>query len=188
MCIAHRHRSTDKLNYPRAIGTDPLSPQRPKSFRHILVLPSPSSVDERRKLPNLRVSLGASAPQLRALCLRIRTHAGACSPAAQRAATLHPGRCVEVAEARSIATFARRCRAFLAKTVLRFQCSKLSAVYGEAALYSPQSGATRLMRTSGGLALEQFSALRNRTRRTRTDPVGMGGAKTGAGGAVWLRQ
>jgi REP element-mobilizing transposase RayT len=52
--------------------------------------------------------------------------------------------------------------AFLAKAVLRFQHSKLSAVCGEAALYSPQSGQARVMRASGGLAVEQLPPLRNR--------------------------
>src|SRR5205085_12667570 len=35
-----------------------------KSFRHILLLPSPALAYNRRKLPNLRVSLGARAAQL----------------------------------------------------------------------------------------------------------------------------
>src|ERR1035441_9094140 len=62
---------------------------------------------------------------------------------------------------RSIAPFDRRCRAFLAKEVLRFQHSKLPAVCGKAALYPSQSGDGWVVRTSGGLGLEQFSPLRN---------------------------
>ena len=45
---------------------------------------------------------------------------------------------------------------FLAKAVLRFQHSKLSAVCGEAAIHPSQSGQARVVRTSGGLAVEQF--------------------------------
>ena len=52
--------------------------------------------------------------------------------------------------------------AFLAKAVLRFQHSKLPAVCGKAALHSPQSGEGWVVRTSGGLGVEQFSPLRNR--------------------------
>src|SRR5882672_10417546 len=65
---------------------------------------------------------------------------GACPPPAQRTATGYAGRCAEVVEARSIAALDWRCRAFLAKAVLRFQHSKLSAVCGKVALHSSQSG------------------------------------------------
>src|SRR6266568_3738221 len=157
------------------MGTDTFSPEWPKSFRHILLLPSPSLVYNRRKLPILRVSVGASAPQLQTLRLRIRSHAGACPPPAQRTATGYPGRCAEVVEAGSIATLTSKNRwptqarvwlewgtTFLAKTVLRFQHSKLPAVCGETALYPPQSSESSALRTSRGLAVEQFSPLRNR--------------------------
>lgn len=160
--MAHRHGLAEKLNSLHAMGTNPLSPQRPKSFRYILLLSSPSFALDRRQPPNLRVGPGVSAPQLRVLRLRICTHARACSPAAERTAARDAGCSVKVAEAGSIVTPDRRRRAFLAKTILRFQYSKLSAVCGEAALYSPQSSAARLMRASGGLAVEQFPALRNR--------------------------
>ena len=138
MFIRHRHDPPDKLNCPHAMGTNTVSPQWPKSFRHVLLLPSPSLVYSRRKLSNLRVSVGASASWFWTSGLRIRSHAGARSRAAQRTAAGHAGRCAEVAEARSIAAFERRCRAFLAKAVLRFQHSKLPSVCREVALYSPQ--------------------------------------------------
>src|SRR6266852_4516084 len=93
--------------------------------------------------------------------LRLRSHAGACSPSAQRTATGYAGRCAEVVEARSIAAFDWRCGAFLAKAILRFQHSKLPAVCGEPALHSSQSGEGWVVRTSGGLGVEQFSPLRN---------------------------
>ena len=51
---------------------------------------------------------------------------------------------------------------FWQKRYYDFQHSKLSAVCGEAALYSPQSGEARVMRASGGLAVEQLPPLRNR--------------------------
>src|SRR6266849_10691922 len=175
MFIRHRHGPIDKLNCPHAMGTNTFSPQWPKSFRHLLLLPSPSLVYNRRKLPNLRVSLGARTAQLQASCLRVRSHAGACPPPAQRTATGYAGRCVEGAEARSISALDSKNgwptqarfwlewgTAFLAKAVLRFQHSKLSAVCGEAALYSPKSGQARVMRASGGLAVEQLPPLRNR--------------------------
>ena len=154
------------------------SPQQAESFRHFPLLPSASFAYHRRKPTNLRVSLGASAAQLQTRHLRIRSHAGACPPPAQRTATGYARRRAEVEapsgrlsplpksraksrdlEARSIAALDWRCRAFLAKAVLRFQHSKLSAVCGEAALYSPQSGEARVMRSSGGLAVEQLSPL-----------------------------
>jgi len=114
MFTRHRLGPTNKLDRPHAMGTNAFSPQRAESFRHFLLLPSPSLVYHRRKPPNLRVSVGASAPQLQTLRLRIRSHAGACPPPAQRTAAGYAGRCAEVVEARSIATFNRRCRAFLA--------------------------------------------------------------------------
>src|SRR6266849_540969 len=144
------------------MGTYSLPPQWPKSFRHILLLPSPPVAYGRGKPTNLGISFRASAPQLQTLRLRIRSHAGACPPPAQRTATGYAGRCAEVAEARSIAALDWRCRAFLAKTVLRFQHSRLPAVCGEAALHSSQSGEGWIVRTSGGLGVEQFSPLRNR--------------------------
>jgi putative transposase len=54
MFTRHRHDPPDELNCPHAMGTNTVSPQWPKSFRHILLLPSPSLVYNRRKLPNLR--------------------------------------------------------------------------------------------------------------------------------------
>jgi len=48
------------------------------------------------------------------------------------------------------------------QAVLRFQHSKLSAVCGEASLHSSQSGEGWVVRTSGGLGVEQFSPLCNR--------------------------
>src|SRR6266849_8377892 len=153
---------TNKLDCPYAMGTNTFSRERPKSFRHILLLPSPPVAYGRGKPTNLGISFRASAPQLQTLRLRIRSHAGACPPPAQRTATGYAGRCVEVAEARSMSALDWRCRAFLAKAVLRFQHSKLPAVCGEAALHSSQSSEGWVVRASGGLAVEQFSPLRNR--------------------------
>ena len=162
MFTHHRLSPTNKLVCPHAMGTNALSPQRTESFRHFLLLPSPSAVYHGRKPANLRVSFGTGAAQLRTLRLRVRSHAGACSPPAQRTTAGYAGRCAEVVEARSIATFDWRCGAFLAKAVLRFQYPKLSAVCGEAALHSSQSREGWVVRTSGGLGVEQLSPLRNR--------------------------
>src|SRR5437879_583231 len=161
MFTCHRLSPTNKLDCPHAMGTDAFSPQRAESFRHILLLPPSSLTNHRRKPPNRRVSLGAGAAQLQAQRLRVRSHAGACPPPAQRTATGYAGRCAEVVEARSIAAFDWRCGSFLAKEVLRFQRSKLPAVCGKAALYSSKSGEGWVVRTSGGLGVEQFSPLRN---------------------------
>ena len=136
MFTHYRRVPPEKLNCPHAMGTNTLSPQRPKSFRHILLLPSSSPVDNRRELPNLRVSVGAGAPQLQTPGLRICAHAGACPPPTQRTARGRAGRCAEVVELRSIAAPAWERRAFLAKAVLRFQHSQLLAICGEAALHS----------------------------------------------------
>ena len=84
MFTRHRNDPPDKLNCPHAMGTNALSPQRAESFRHILLLPPPSLVYNRRKLPNLRISLGARAAQFQASGLRVLSHARACSRPAQR--------------------------------------------------------------------------------------------------------
>src|SRR5580692_8248926 len=57
-----------------AKGTKAFSPHRAESFRHFLLLPSPSLAYHGRKPTNLRVSLGASAAQVQALRLRVRSH------------------------------------------------------------------------------------------------------------------
>jgi hypothetical protein len=98
-----------QLDCPRAMGTHAFSQQRAESFRHILLLPSPSVVHHRRKPTNLRVSLRARAAQFQASGLGVRRHAGACSPPAQRTTTGYVGRCAEIVEARSIAAFASNC-------------------------------------------------------------------------------
>src|SRR5712692_10042963 len=121
MFTRHRHDPTNKLDCPHAMGTNAFSPQWAESFRHFLLLPSPSVVYQGRKPTNLRVSLGAGAAQPQASRLRVRGHAGACSPPAQRTTTGYAGRRAEVVEARSIAAFDWRCESFLAKEVLRFQ-------------------------------------------------------------------
>ena len=64
------------------MGTNAFSAQRAESFRHFLLLPSPSVIYCGREPANLRVSLGAGAAQLQASSLRVRNHAGACSLAA----------------------------------------------------------------------------------------------------------
>jgi hypothetical protein len=84
MFTRHRHDPPDKLNCPHAMRTNAFSPQRAESFRHFLLLPSPSAVYHGRKQTNLRVSLGARAAQLQPSRLRVRSHAGACSPPAQQ--------------------------------------------------------------------------------------------------------
>src|SRR6266705_6629455 len=162
MFTRHRLGPTNKLDCPDAMGTDAFSPQRPESFRYFLLLSSPPLVYHRRKPTNLRISFGASASQFQASGLRVRSHARACSPPAQRTATGYAGRCAEIVEARSSAAFDWRCGSFLAKEVLRFQHSKLLAVCRKAALYSSQSGEGWVVRTSGGLGVEQLSPLRNR--------------------------
>src|SRR5437667_7851395 len=44
MFTRHRLGPTNKLDSPHAMGTNAFSPQRAESFRHFLLLPSPSSV------------------------------------------------------------------------------------------------------------------------------------------------
>src|SRR6266478_2268408 len=73
------------------MGTNAFSPQRAESFRHFLLLPSPSVVYHGRKPANLRVGLGARAVQFQASGLWLRSHAGACSPPAQRTTTGRAG-------------------------------------------------------------------------------------------------
>src|SRR5208337_5055159 len=106
MFTRHRLGPRNKLDCPHAMGINAFSPQRAESFHHFLLLPSRSLVYHRRRPTNLRVSLGPRAAQLQASRLRVRSHAGACSLAAQRTATGHAGRRAEVVEARSIPAFA----------------------------------------------------------------------------------
>src|SRR4030088_719302 len=96
MFTRHRLGPTNELDCPHAMGTHAFSPQRPKSFRHILLLPPPPLAYHRRKPATLRVSLGGRAAQLQASGLRVRSHAGARALAAQRTATGYAGRCAEV--------------------------------------------------------------------------------------------
>lgn len=91
-----------KLDCPHAMGTNAFSSQRAESFRHFLLLPSPPAAYHRRKQENLRVSFGTRAARFQASGLWLRSHAGACSSAAQRTATRFVGRCTEVVEARSV--------------------------------------------------------------------------------------
>jgi len=65
-------------------------------------------------------ALERCAAQFHASRLRVRSHAGACSPRAQRTLTGHAGRRAEVVEARSIAVFDWRCGSFLAKRYYDF--------------------------------------------------------------------
>src|SRR5437660_9334074 len=58
MFTRHRPALTNKLDCPHAMGTDTFSSQRAESFRHCLLLPSPSVVYHERKPTNLRVRLG----------------------------------------------------------------------------------------------------------------------------------
>ena len=57
MFTRHRHDPPDKLNCPHAMGTDAFSPQWAESFRHFLLLPSPSVLYHGGKPTNLRVGL-----------------------------------------------------------------------------------------------------------------------------------
>ena len=70
------HNVTDlgqrmKLDCPHTMGTNAFSPQRAESFRHFLLLSSPSAVYHGCQPTNLRVSFGAGAAQLQTLHLRI---------------------------------------------------------------------------------------------------------------------
>src|SRR5437870_13074143 len=98
MFTRYRLGPTNKLDCPHATGTNALSLQRAESFRYFLLLPSPSAVYHGRKPTNLRVSIGTGAAQFQTSRLRIRSHAGACSPAAQRTGKRYAGRCAEVVE------------------------------------------------------------------------------------------
>jgi hypothetical protein len=86
MFTHHRLGPPNKLDCPHAMGTDAFSPQRAEPLRHFLLLPSRSLANQRRKPTNLRVSPGTGAAQLQASGLRVRSHAGSCSPPAQRTA------------------------------------------------------------------------------------------------------
>jgi hypothetical protein len=103
MFTRHRLSPTNKLDCPHAMGTDAFSAQQAESFHRILLLPPPSLVHHGCKPTNLRIRVGPSAARFQASRLRVRSHARACSPPAQRTAKGHAGRCAKVVEARSIA-------------------------------------------------------------------------------------
>src|ERR1700687_2002101 len=63
MFTRHRLGPTNKLDCLHAMGTYTFSPQRAESFRHFLLLPSPSVVYHGRKPANLRISFRASGSQ-----------------------------------------------------------------------------------------------------------------------------
>ena len=99
MFTRHRLGPTNKLDCPHAMGTNAFSPQWPKSFRYIRLLPPPSLVYNRRKPTNLRISFRASASQLQTSRLRLRSHAGARASAGERTGTVQPGGCSADAQA-----------------------------------------------------------------------------------------
>src|SRR6202166_3027568 len=105
MFTRHRLSPANKLDYPHALGTNTFSPEWSESFRHILLLPPPSFTYHGRKPTNLRVGLGARAAQFQASSLRVRSHAGAGSPFAERPTAGARGRCAEIVEARSVTAF-----------------------------------------------------------------------------------
>jgi len=74
--LGRRSELGSELDCPHAMGTNAFSPQRPESFRHFLLLPSPSVVYHGRKPANLRVGLGARAVQFQASGLWLRSHGG----------------------------------------------------------------------------------------------------------------
>ncbi len=200
MFTCHRLEPTYKLDCPHAMGTNAFSPQRAESFRYFLLLSTPSLAYYRREPTNLRVSVGARAPQLQTSSLRVCNYAGARSSFAQRTTTGHAGRCSEIVEARSSAAPACTSElptqarlwlewgtAFLAKAVLRFQHPRLPAVCGEAALHSSQSGEGWVVRASGGLGVEQFPPLRKREGGTGRDRIRVDSPKTRASGGRTLR-
>src|ERR1700676_3782201 len=57
MFTRHRLTPTNKLDCPHAMGTNALSPQRAKSFRHFLLLPSPHSTPSLRSVAQGRLWL-----------------------------------------------------------------------------------------------------------------------------------
>src|ERR1700674_2517335 len=57
MFTRHRLSPANKLDCPHAMGTNAFSPQSPKSFRHILLLPSPHSTPSLRSVAQGRLRL-----------------------------------------------------------------------------------------------------------------------------------
>ena len=93
----------------------------------------------------IRLLRGAQSLRAGSGCLP-RTQAGESS---SPGGTSHP----KIAKSAILGWGTRRCRAFLAKELLRFQHSELPAVCGEAALYSSQSGEGWVV--AGGRLLHQ---------------------------------
>jgi hypothetical protein len=59
--------------------------------------------------------------------------------------------------------------AFLAETILRFQCVEREEAEGKAGIHARQSGGKKAGETSEGLALEQLGALRGEGRGQNSD-------------------
>src|SRR2546421_5817465 len=57
MFTRQRHGPIDELDCPHAMGTNPVSPQRADSFRHVLLLPSPHSTPSLRSVAQGRLRL-----------------------------------------------------------------------------------------------------------------------------------
>src|ERR1700676_5342982 len=57
MFTRHRLGPTNKLDCPHAMGINAFSPQRAKSFRHFLLLPSPHSTPSLRSVAQGRLRL-----------------------------------------------------------------------------------------------------------------------------------
>ena len=127
--------------WPHALGIETIPGIRAQPLRHILLLSSATVVHGRPRQANLRARAGACAAQFRLSCLRVCSHAGACSLARQRTRARHARRCSQVAEARRVTPPGRGCPiqawcwlewglspAFLAKALLRFQRPELSPV------------------------------------------------------------
>src|ERR1700722_11582081 len=97
---------------------------------------------------------------VRVLRRRICSHAGACSSSANRAGADQTLGGVADVETECGETAARaRGRAFMAAALLRFQRVELRQADGKAALYSSQSGETRVGAESRGVGVEQFPPL-----------------------------
>ena len=184
MFTRHRLSPANKLDCAHAMGTDAFSrimiPRLPLRLR--------SGLRQRRDFGSgLRRPLGASTfcchhRPIRLLRGAQSLRAGSgCLPRTQadesssRDGSSHP----KIAKSAILGWGTRRCRAFLATELLRFQHSELPAVCGEAALCSSQSGAGWFV--AGGPHLHQSYKL---SRREFIFNLGMPRLSRCSGGVV----
>ena len=158
-------RATRTLSFP-AIASSALS--------YVQLLSQASALANTTSARLVRASSGASPPQLRLLCARVRCHAGTRSSAGDRTGTcqVEYGHSDAQTDGFAEAASARRER-FLAATVLRLQRVEYGKARREIKIYPSQPGETWFGYQARRSGVEQLSALCGAQRRYSGDCFSM---------------